>query len=56
MGTLAAPAQNMARRAERLLGGLEDVRVNDKVAKLRFPDPAPCGKTPLRASALCRLS
>ena len=50
----ATAAQNMAKRAERLLGGLEDVRVNDKVAKLRFPDPAPCGKTPLRASALSR--
>ena len=50
----ATAAQNMAKRAERLLGGLEDVRVSDKVAKLRFPDPAPCGKTPLRASALSR--
>jgi ATPase subunit of ABC transporter with duplicated ATPase domains len=52
--TKATAAQNMARRAERLLGGLEEVRAHDKVAKLRFPDPAPCGRTPLRASALSR--
>jgi len=50
----ATAAQNMAKRADRLLSGLDDVRVRDKVAKLRFPDPAPCGKTPLRASALSR--
>ncbi len=50
----ATAAQNMAKRAQRMLGGLEDVRIGDKVAKLRFPDPAPCGKTPLRASRLSR--
>ena len=50
----AVAAQNMARRAEKLLAGLEDVRAHDKVAKLRFPDPAPCGKTPLRAEGLSR--
>ena len=33
---------------------LEDQRAADKVAKLRFPKPAPCGKTPLRASGLSR--
>ncbi|NED92203.1 ABC transporter ATP-binding protein, partial [Streptomyces sp. SID11233] len=47
-------AQNMARRAERLLAGLEDVRQSDKVAKLRFPDPSPCGKTPLTAEGLSK--
>jgi ATPase subunit of ABC transporter with duplicated ATPase domains len=52
--TKAVAAQNMARRAERLLSGIEGERVSDKVAKLRFPDPAPCGKTPLRASGLSR--
>jgi ATPase subunit of ABC transporter with duplicated ATPase domains len=44
----------MARRAERLLGGLEAERAHDKVARLRFPKPAPCGRTPLRASGLSR--
>jgi ATPase subunit of ABC transporter with duplicated ATPase domains len=52
--TKATAAQNMDRRANRLLQGLEEVRRNDKVAKLRFPDPAPCGKTPLRASGLSK--
>ena len=53
--TKAVAAQNMARRAERLLAGLEGVRVSDKVAKMRFPDPAPCGRTPLTAPG-CRKS
>ncbi|MER6298805.1 ribosomal protection-like ABC-F family protein [Kitasatospora sp. NPDC001539] len=52
--TKTVAAQNMARRAEKLLSGLEQVRQSDKVAKLRFPDPAPCGKTPLTASDLSK--
>jgi ATPase subunit of ABC transporter with duplicated ATPase domains len=52
--TKTVAAQNMARRAEKLLSGLEDVRVADKVAKVRFPTPAPCGKTPLTASGLSK--
>jgi ATPase subunit of ABC transporter with duplicated ATPase domains len=52
--TKAVAAQNMAKRAQRLLAGIEGERVNDKVAKLRFPDPAHCGKTPLSASGLSR--
>jgi ATPase subunit of ABC transporter with duplicated ATPase domains len=44
----------MARRAERLLSGLEEVRAQDKVAKLRFPEPAACGKTPLTAADLSK--
>ncbi|WP_031070425.1 ABC-F family ATP-binding cassette domain-containing protein [Streptomyces sp. NRRL WC-3742] len=52
--TKTVAAQNMARRADKLLAGLEQVRVNDKVAKLRFPDPAPCGKTPLTAEGLSK--
>lgn len=52
--TKATAAQNMARRAERLLSGLEDERQADKVARLRFPDPAPCGKTPLTAEGLSK--
>jgi ATPase subunit of ABC transporter with duplicated ATPase domains len=43
----AAAAHQMARRAEKLLSSLDDVREQDRVAKIRFPDPAPCGKTPL---------
>jgi ATPase subunit of ABC transporter with duplicated ATPase domains len=52
--TKAVAAQNMARRAEKLLSGLEDVRKGDKVAKIRFPEPAPCGKTPLTAEGLSK--
>ncbi|HLK95513.1 MAG TPA: ATP-binding cassette domain-containing protein, partial [Nocardioidaceae bacterium] len=52
--TKAVAAQNMARRAERLLSGLESQRRDDKVARISFPDPAPCGKTPLRAQGLSR--
>ena len=47
--TKTVAAQNMARRAEKLLSGLEATRAPDKVAKVRFPKPAPCGKTPLTA-------
>jgi len=52
--TKAVAAQNMAKRADRLLSGLEEVRQTDKVAKIRFPNPAPCGKTPLTAEGLSK--
>ncbi len=52
--TKAVAAQNMARRAERMLAGLDQVRVADRVAHLRFPDPAPCGRTPLVAEGLSK--
>jgi ATPase subunit of ABC transporter with duplicated ATPase domains len=50
----AAAAQQMVKRAEKLLGGLEEVREQDRVAKIKFPDPAPCGKTPLMATNLSK--
>ena len=52
--TKAVAAQNMARRAEKLLSGLEEQRAQDKVAKIRFPKPASCGKVPLTASELSK--
>ncbi|SEJ69669.1 ABC-F family ATP-binding cassette domain-containing protein [Demequina mangrovi] len=52
--TKAVAAQNMAKRAERMLSGVEGERVQDRVAALRFPTPAPCGKTPLRAAELSK--
>lgn len=52
--TKAVAAQNMLRRAERLVGDLEEVRQSDKVAKVRLPQPAPCGKTPLTAVGLSK--
>ncbi|MEX1077638.1 MAG: ABC-F family ATP-binding cassette domain-containing protein [Homoserinimonas sp.] len=50
----AAAAHQMVRRAEKMLSGLDDVRTSDRVAKLRFPEPAPCGRTPLMASNLSK--
>jgi ATPase subunit of ABC transporter with duplicated ATPase domains len=50
----AASAHQMVRRAERLLGSLDDVREVDRVARIKFPDPAPCGRTPLMASNLSK--
>jgi ATPase subunit of ABC transporter with duplicated ATPase domains len=47
-------AQNMIKLAERMLSGLEGERVSDKVAKLRFPTPAPCGRTPITAEGLSK--
>jgi ATPase subunit of ABC transporter with duplicated ATPase domains len=44
----------MARRAERLLSGLEETRKHDRVAKLRFPEPVPSGRTPLSARGLSK--
>ncbi|WP_164700828.1 ABC-F family ATP-binding cassette domain-containing protein [Modestobacter sp. KNN46-3] len=52
--TKAKAAQSMDKRAQRLAAGLEQVRVQDKVAKLRFPTPAPCGRTPLTAEHLSK--
>jgi ATPase subunit of ABC transporter with duplicated ATPase domains len=52
--TKTVAAQNMARRAERLLAGLEEEHSRDKVAKVRFPTPSPCGKTPLMARGLSK--
>jgi len=37
-----------------MLAGLDEQRASDKVAKLRFPDPAPCGRTPLTARGLSK--
>ena len=50
----ASAAQSMLKRVDRLLGGLDAVRASDRVAALRFPTPAPCGKTPLMAEGLSK--
>ena len=52
--TKATAAANMDRRAQRLLAGVEGARKADRVAKLRLPDPAPCGRTPLTARELSK--
>ncbi|WP_433733756.1 ABC-F family ATP-binding cassette domain-containing protein [Nocardia sp. CA-129566] len=53
--TKATAAQNMAKRADRLMAELDDVRVADKVARIKFPEPAACGKTPLMAENLTKV-
>jgi ATPase subunit of ABC transporter with duplicated ATPase domains len=52
--TKAKAAQNMLRRADKLLEGIEAERGADRVAKLRFPDPVACGRTPLTAAGLSK--
>ncbi len=52
--TKAVAAQNMLRRAERMMAALDDERVADKVARIKFPVPSTCGKTPLMASGLTK--
>ena len=50
----AAAAQQMLARAEKLLAGVEGERQSDRVARIKFPSPAPCGKTPLTATELSK--
>lgn len=52
--TKAVAAKNMARRAERLLAATGEEQVADRVAKVRLPTPAPCGRTPLTARGLSK--
>ncbi|ALL76610.1 ABC transporter [Pseudonocardia sp. EC080610-09] len=52
--TKAVAAKNMARRADQLLAGLDEERQDDRVAKIRFPIPAPCGRTPMTAEGLSK--
>ena len=52
--TKARAAQGMQRRAERLLAGVSTERRAERVARLRFPEPAHCGRTPLSAQGLSK--
>jgi ATPase subunit of ABC transporter with duplicated ATPase domains len=52
--TKAQAAQSMIKRAEKMLAGLETERRSEKVARIAFPKPAPCGKTPLTAAELSK--
>ena len=52
--TKATAAQQMLKRAERLLEGVEGERAVDKVAAIKFPTPAASGKTPLTAKDLSK--
>ncbi len=50
----AQAAQSMLKRAEKLRSGVEAERKADRVARIAFPKPAPCGKTPLTAAELSK--
>jgi len=52
--TKAKAAQNMAKRADKLLAGVSADRAADRVARLRFPEPVHCGKVPLTAEGLSK--
>jgi ATP-binding cassette subfamily F protein 3 len=52
--TKARAAHQMERRADALASGMAEVRQADRVARLRFPAPASCGKTPLTATGLSK--
>lgn len=53
--TKAAAAKQMLARADRMMGSLDEIRVADRVAAISFPEPAPCGKTPLFAKGLTKM-
>ncbi|KQB85553.1 ABC-F family ATP-binding cassette domain-containing protein [Corynebacterium oculi] len=53
--TKAKAAKQMAARADRMMNALDEVRVADKVAHISFPEPAPCGKTPMFAKGLTKM-
>ncbi len=52
--TKAKAAHQLDRRAQRLLATMPAAEARDRVAKLRFPEPAPCGRTPLLARGLSK--
>ncbi len=53
--TKAVAAQNMLRRADRMMAALDEERMADKVARIKFPSPAPCGRTPLVVNGLTKI-
>ncbi|MDS1272613.1 ABC-F family ATP-binding cassette domain-containing protein [Lipingzhangella sp. LS1_29] len=52
--TKARAAQQMQRRADQLVESAPQTGTAERVAKLRFPDPAPSGRTPLSARGLVK--
>jgi ATPase subunit of ABC transporter with duplicated ATPase domains len=52
--TKAVAAQNMLRRADRMMAALDEQRAADKVARIKFPTPAACGRTPLMVKGLTK--
>jgi ATPase subunit of ABC transporter with duplicated ATPase domains len=52
--TKAVAAQNMQRRAARMLAHTQTEQRAERVARIRFPQPAACGRTPLAAVELSK--
>ena len=52
--TKAVAAQQMLRRAEELFAQAGSEEVQEKVARLRFPEPLPCGRVPLTGEGLSK--
>ena len=52
--TKAVAAQNMEARARGLLAEVAEETPEERVAALRFPTPAPCGKVPLEGKNLVK--
>ncbi|MEU6508921.1 ABC-F family ATP-binding cassette domain-containing protein [Streptomyces sp. NPDC046942] len=50
----ATMARSMARRADRMLAELEPARRTERTARIRLPEPAPCGRMPLGAISLAK--
>ncbi|WP_171168281.1 ABC-F family ATP-binding cassette domain-containing protein [Streptomyces sp. I05A-00742] len=50
----AVVAKSMARRADRMLAELEPARRTERTARIRLPEPAPCGRMPLGAAGLAK--
>src|SRR5699024_9879877 len=53
--TKAAAAKQMIRRADAMIDNLDEVRIADKAARIKFPTPAACGKTPMFAKGLTKM-
>ncbi|MBN9643463.1 ABC-F family ATP-binding cassette domain-containing protein [Corynebacterium mendelii] len=53
--TKAAAAKQMLARAEKMIDSTDEIRRADKVAHIKFPEPAPCGKTPMMAEGLTKV-
>ena len=52
--TKAVAAQQMLRRADELIEQAGQEIQHEKVARLRFPEPAPCGRVPLSGEGLSK--
>ncbi|MFF5705709.1 ABC-F family ATP-binding cassette domain-containing protein [Streptomyces sp. NPDC012794] len=50
----AVMARSITRRADRMLADLEPARRTEKAARIRLPEPLPCGRTPLGAISLSK--